>query len=129
MNELYTLLSALSDGFSEDELQFADIASDLAAQITARRVELGLTQQQFAQLLGKSQATISKWESADCNFQLKTLIEISHKLSLPLTVSLQEVQTKPETYILAPTPAATAAMGRYTGVSGPCNHWMVRSKA
>ena len=67
-NDILTLLSSLSDEFSAEDLRFSDIASDLAAQIIERRVALGLTQKELAEKLGKSQAIVSKWENADCNF-------------------------------------------------------------
>jgi ribosome-binding protein aMBF1 (putative translation factor) len=88
-NDILTLLSSLSDEFSAEDLRFSDIASDLAAQIIERRVALGLTQKELAEKLGKSQAIVSKWENADCNFQIKTLIEISQRLNLPLTISFR----------------------------------------
>lgn len=115
-NNMLDLLTALSDDMSAEELRLADIESDLAAQITAKRVELGMTQSEFADLLGKSQATISKWESADCNFQIKTLVEIAQKLDLPLTISFKEQKSTRETYFISPTPAAAAASaGKYVG--------------
>lgn len=129
-NNIFELLSTLSDGFSEEDLRFADIASDLASQITARRIELGLTQKQFAEKLGKSQATVSKWETADCNFQIKTLIEISQKLELPLTISFKNPQSKTETYFISPSPAATAAtINKYFGTSSPSGNWFTSSNA
>lgn len=83
-----SLLSALSDGFSAEEILFAHYASDIAAAITSRRIELGLTQKELAEKLKKSQALISKWESADCNFTLRTLIEIAQNLDLSLNITL-----------------------------------------
>lgn len=122
-NNMLELLSTISDGFSPEELRFADIASDLASQITARRIELGLTQKEFAEKLGKTQAAISKWENADCNFQIKTLIELSEKLDLPLTISFKAPETKVETYVVSPAPAAVAAMNQYYGTSSPGGSW------
>ena len=87
-NGMLDLLTALSDDLSAEDLRFAAIASDLAVQLTAKRIELGLTQSEFADLLGKSQTTVSKWENADCDFRIKTLVEIAQKLDLPLTISL-----------------------------------------
>lgn len=127
-NNILELLSTLSDGLSEEEILFADIASDLATQITERRIELNLTQSQLAEMLGKKQTTISKWENADCNFQIKTLIEISQKLDLPLTVSFREPKPKIETYVIAPTPVATAASAsKYVGAACPESRWLTRA--
>lgn len=77
-NNMFELLTALSDDLSAEDLRLAAIVSDLAVQLTAKRIELGLTQSEFADLLGKSQTTVSKWENADCNFQTK-LWSRSHK--------------------------------------------------
>lgn len=88
-NHMEELMSALTEGLSTEDLIYAAIASDIAFQITSKRIDMGLTQADFAKTLGKSQAMISKWESADCNFTLKTLIEIAQKLNLKLQVSLQ----------------------------------------
>lgn len=87
-NGMLDLLTALSDDLSAEDLRLAEILSDLAVQLTAKRIELGLTQSEFADLLGKSQTTVSKWENADCDFRIKTLVEIAQKLDLPLTISL-----------------------------------------
>lgn len=93
-NNLMNLLSALSKNMSSEELVFASIASDIATAISSKRIEMGLTQAELADLLGKKQATISGWERADCNFQLKTLIEIAQKLNLTLQVSLENNHAK-----------------------------------
>ena len=59
-NDIYDLLSTLASNLSSEELMFVDIASDLAAQIAARRIDLGLTQAELAEKMGKKQGTISK---------------------------------------------------------------------
>ena len=86
--KLSDLLSALSSGMSDEDLLYAGIAADIAYAITSKRIDSGLTQKEFADRLGKSQALISKWENADCNFTLKSLIEIAQKLDLKLEVRL-----------------------------------------
>ena len=107
-----------------EDLRFSDIASDLAAQIIERRVALGLTQKELAEKLGKSQAIVSKWENADCNFQIKTLIEISQRLNLPLTISFRSPISETKTYFVSPTPAATAAsVAKYVSATSPEPSW------
>ena len=90
-NELYELLSALSEEMSAEELLYAHYTSDIAVAIASKRTTLGLSQAEFAQKIGKSQTTISKWENADCNFTLKTLIEIAQQLDLTLKISLDPI--------------------------------------
>lgn len=86
--KLSDLLSALSSGMSDKDLLYAGIAADIAYAITSKRIGSGLTQKEFADRLGKSQTLISKWENADCNFTLKSLIEIAQKLDMKLDVRL-----------------------------------------
>lgn len=123
-NDMYTLLSELSEGLSTEELIFADIASDLAAAIASQRLSLGLTQTELAQLCGKTQATVSKWENAESNFQLKTLIELAEKLGLTLTVSLSPKE-EPHTE-QAPIVSRSNIIpftGCYTGVASGSQSW------
>ena len=54
----------------------------------------------------------------------KTLVEIAQKLDLPLTISFKEPEPKRETYVISPTPAATAASsGKYIGAMCPASSW------
>ena len=83
------LLSTLSNNISTEELLFTNYASELAVTIAEERIESGMTQKEFAEKMGKTQAIISKWENGETNFTLKTLIEIAQKLGLELDVSLK----------------------------------------
>ena len=122
-NNMLDLLTALSEDLSTEDLRFADIASNLAVQITAKRIEMGLTQHEFAELLGRSQTTVSKWENADCNFQIKTLIDISQKLDLPLTISFKDLRPAPNIYFVSPTPEViSAAASKY--YTSPHTDWI-----
>ena len=82
------LLSALSANLSDNDLLYSATAANIAYAITSKRIDSGLTQKEFADLMGKSQALISKWENADCNFTLKSLVEIAQKLDMKLDVRL-----------------------------------------
>jgi len=52
------------------------------------RIEMGLTQREFAEYMGVTQEMVSKWESREYNFTIKTLNEICQKIDLKLYVSL-----------------------------------------
>lgn len=120
------LITALSEGLSAEEVQFANIASDLASQLIAKRVSLGLTQAEFAEKLGKSQTTVSKWEAGDCNFRIKTLIEISQKLDLPLTVAFKEPVTRMNAYVVTQSSRSFGiTSGSYSGTGSPVENWKV----
>ena len=51
---------------------------------------MGLTQQEFAEYMGVTQGMVSKWESREYNFTIKTLNEICQKIDLELSVSLEK---------------------------------------
>lgn len=84
------LLSILSKDMSAEDMLFAHYVSDISVAITSKRVEMGLTQKELAERLGKTQAVVSKWENGEVNFTLKTLIEIAQKLGLELNISLKQ---------------------------------------
>ena len=71
------LLSALTEGLSDEELLLASIQSDIAAAISTARTAKGLSQQELSNALGVTQGLVSRWENGDVNFTLQTLDEIS----------------------------------------------------
>lgn len=75
------------------EKKYNYIAADIAVKIRNRRNELNYTQKQFAELLGVTQGMVSKWESADYDFTIRSLIKIFDKLDIP--VNLREKSEKP----------------------------------
>ena len=78
------LMKSLSAGLGDEELQLSVLQGLIAAEISMRRQELGLSQKQLAEKLGVSQALISRWETGDVNFTLSTLVKISLAMDLPL---------------------------------------------
>ena len=82
------LLEVLSDGMSEAEILLAKVLGEISAQISSERIRRGLSQKEFAALMGTTQATISKLESGDQNFTVKKLAELACKLDLDLQIRL-----------------------------------------
>lgn len=82
--------SWVSEGFSEAEVKTMVELAKISARIERCRIEMGLTQQEFAEYMGVTQGMISKWESREYNFTIKTLNEICQKLDLELSVSLEK---------------------------------------
>lgn len=91
------LLDALIDAFglSNQDVAKAAIKSDLAMAIISARMDAGLNQSELAQKLGKTQSTISKWESGDTNFTVDLLVDIAADLDLDLTIKLNKPVPKP----------------------------------
>lgn len=79
----------------ESELSIADINASkylgkISAAIVKKRIELKMTQKEFAKHMSVSQGMVSKWEGGDCNFTVKTLSEIAERLNLNLYISLKD---------------------------------------
>lgn len=108
------LLASLSENLSTEELLFAHFSSEIAVAIAAKRIEMGLTQKDFAERLGKTQAVVSKWENGEVNFTLRTLIDLAQKLDLELALSLKPVKKIQDDKIIK-------FPGRY--YTSPSNHY------
>lgn len=85
----------LSDAFVQlaEQLAVADVTAarlqaKIAAVIVKKRLELGMTQKEFAEKLQVSQGMVSKWESEDYNFTIESLAHIAEKLELQLDISM-----------------------------------------
>lgn len=83
--------------FEEDvTLAYIDAAKYLgkiSAAIVNRRMELQMTQKEFAQYINVSQGMVSKWEGGNYNFTIKGLAEIADKLEMELYINLKKYRT------------------------------------
>ena len=85
-------LSDLLELFEED-VAISDITAsrtlgNISASIVKKRLELNMTQKEFAAYMSVSQGMVSKWEGGDYNFSIKTLADIAEKLDMELMVSM-----------------------------------------
>lgn len=90
LNDWTKLLSELTADIPADELEADIVLADIAGKLSAERIKKNMSQKEFAKLLGVSQGRISKMESGDCNFSVRRLIKIAHKLSIPLKILFGE---------------------------------------
>lgn len=58
-----------------------DLSFDIAARIEALLVQKGISQKDFALMLGKRESEISKWLKGSHNFTLRTIAKISSALN------------------------------------------------
>lgn len=78
------------EGISEAEVKTTIELARISAKIERCRLDLGMTQMEFAKFMGVTQGMVSKWESRDYNFTVRSLNEICQKLDLTLTVNIEK---------------------------------------
>lgn len=82
--------SWVSDGISEAEVKTIVELAKLSAKIERCRLDLGMTQKEFANYMGVTQGMVSKWESREYNFTIRSLNEICQKLGLTLSMNMEQ---------------------------------------
>lgn len=88
------LLDIFEDSLTTADILSAKIQSQISSAIARERLNRGMNQKQFADLLGVSQGMISRWEGADYNFTVNTLAKIAEKLDLNLDVTIRPSSPK-----------------------------------
>ena len=79
-----------SDGLSRTEIKSTVELARISATIERKRLDKEMTQKEFAAFMGVTQGMVSKWESRDYNFTIRSLNEICEKLELDLRVELED---------------------------------------
>ena len=80
----------VSEEFSDAEVKTTVELAKISARIERCRLEMGMTQQEFAKYMGVTQGMVSKWESREYNFTIRTLNDICQKIDLELSVHLEK---------------------------------------
>lgn len=80
----------ISEGLSEATVKTIVELAKISARIERCRIEMGMTQKEFAEFMGVSQGMVSKWESREYNFTIRTLNDICQKIDLDFTVILDK---------------------------------------
>lgn len=80
----------ISEGISEAEIKTTVELAKISAKIERRRIDMGMTQKEFADYMGVTQGMVSKWESREYNFTIRTLNEICKKIDLDLRVNIDK---------------------------------------
>ena len=75
-----TLLRESLAAIPADVKREFEISYLLAARLDAALKEKGITQKQFAQMLGKRESEVSRWLTGRHNFTLRTIALIETKL-------------------------------------------------
>lgn len=107
-----TFLSTFSAKLDNEELMLSAIQGMIAAEISIRRQNLGMSQKEFAEKMGVSQSLVSRWENGDTNFTLSTLISIASKLNIqmqsPFVLSPAKIYTNGKNNIICFPNSGTA---------------------
>lgn len=78
----------ISEGLSESEVKTIVELAKISAQIERCRLEMDMTQKEFAEYMGVTQGMVSKWEGREYNFTVKALNDICQKLHLELSITI-----------------------------------------
>lgn len=92
--------SWVAEGMSGAEINSIVELAKISGKIERCRIDMGMTQKEFAEYMGVSQGMISKWESREYNFTIKTLVEICDKISMTLSIDLKKTFPKNEYTII-----------------------------
>lgn len=80
----------VSNGISEAEVKTTVELAKISAKIERCRLDLNMTQKEFADYMGVTQGMVSKWESREYNFTIRSLNEICQKLGLCLEINVEK---------------------------------------
>lgn len=89
----------ISEGLSEAEIKTTVELAKISAKIERCRLELGMTQKEFADYMGVTQGMVSKWESREYNFTVRSLNEICQKLGVSFSINLEK-QSLTDDYVI-----------------------------
>ena len=102
----------VSEGLTEAEVKTSVELARISAKIERCRLELGMTQKEFADFMGVTQGMVSKWESREYNFTIRSLNDICHKLDLFLSMNIEKPCSKND-YMISNYKALNNIMDRY----------------
>lgn len=84
----------VTEGISEAEVKTTIELAKISAKIEKCRLQLGMTQKEFADYMGVTQGMVSKWESREYNFTIRSLNEICQKLDIMLSLEMEHAYSK-----------------------------------
>lgn len=82
----------ITQGIPEAEVKSIVQLAKISAQIERCRLDMEMTQEEFAKYMGVSQGMVSRWENRDYNFTVKSLNDICQKLNLSLTIDMFPIE-------------------------------------
>lgn len=80
----------VSDGICEAEVKTTVELAKISAKIERCRLDMGMTQKEFADYMGVTQGMVSKWESREYNFTIRSLNEVCEKLEISVSLNIEK---------------------------------------
>lgn len=80
----------LSSKYTKSEFKARKELAVISMKIQLKRIELGMSQKDFAKKMHVSQGMVSKWESGEYNFTISSLIEIFDKLNIKFELTMEK---------------------------------------
>ena len=74
------LFALFADVLSPADVLSAKLMGQISSAITKERLDLNLTQKEFASYIDATQSLVSRWERGDYNFSINKIAEIASKL-------------------------------------------------
>ena len=90
----------IAEGFSDAEVKTIVELAKISARIERCRLEMKMTQKEFAEYMGVTQGMVSKWESREYNFTIRSLNEIAQKLHLDFQIEVGNIHTEKDYTII-----------------------------
>ena len=81
-NNIEDLLSLFSETLTPADVLSAKLMAQFSNAITSERLNLNMSQKDFAKHINATQSLISRWECGDYNFSINKIAEIAAKLDL-----------------------------------------------
>lgn len=85
-----SILETINEMFSKTEIDTAKTLAEISTQLASKRIDLKMSQTEFAKYLNISQAMVSKIERGDYNFTISNLIKIANKIGLEADIRLND---------------------------------------
>ncbi|MDF2952299.1 MAG: family transcriptional regulator [Anaerocolumna sp.] len=83
------LLEEFTKYISEEDIIIANLLAKISGVIVKKRLDMNMTQREFADYMQVSQGMVSKWESKDYNFTIETLVHVCTKLDIQVDVVIK----------------------------------------
>ncbi|MEE0172782.1 MAG: helix-turn-helix transcriptional regulator [Dorea formicigenerans] len=86
------LFALFADVLSPADVLSAKLMGQISSAITKERLDLNLTQKEFASYIDATQSLVSRWERGDYNFSINKIAEIASKLDLDVNITMSHLE-------------------------------------